>query len=66
MPDDKSFCLRCKRSSDEVPLIPLNYKDEEYWICAQDLPLLIHKPIKLSEELPGAENFPLWERHEHH
>jgi hypothetical protein len=66
MPDDQPSCLRCHRSSSEVPLLTLIYQGREYWICAQDLPILIHKPSKLSEQLPGAENFSLGESHEHH
>lgn len=66
MPDDQPHCLRCQRTANEVPLMSLNYKGQEYWICAQDLPILIHKPAKLSEQLPGAEHFPLREGHEHH
>jgi hypothetical protein len=66
MPDIQPRCLRCQRSSDEVPLIALNYQGQDYWICAQDLPILIHKPENLSNQLPGAENFSLGERSEHH
>lgn len=66
MSDDQPRCLCCERTNKEVPLIALNFKGQEYWICAQDLPILIHKPAKLSEKLPGAEYFPLGESHEHH
>jgi hypothetical protein len=66
MSAEQPRCLRCQRSTNEVPLIALSYNGQEYWICAQDLPVLIHKPGKLSEQLPGAEQFPLGEGHEQH
>lgn len=48
-------CLYCNRSSDEAPLIKLQFKGQEYWICPQHLPILIHKPAQLAGKLPGAE-----------
>jgi hypothetical protein len=66
MPDDQPRCLKCQRSSSDVPLLLLKYQGREYWICAQDLPILIHKPENLSEQLPGANLFSLGESHEHH
>jgi len=49
-------CLYCNRDSQQVPLINLNYRDGEYWICPQHLPILLHSPAKLADVLPGAEN----------
>jgi hypothetical protein len=66
MPDNLPRCLRCQRSSNEVPLIRLEYQEEEHWICPQHLPILIHKPGQLTEQLPGAENFSTDESHVHH
>lgn len=50
-------CLNCKTSENEKPLLVLTYKEETRYICPQCLPLLIHKPQKLAEKLPGAETF---------
>lgn len=66
MPDDSPRCLQCQRSSNEVPLIRLAYQGEEHWICPQHLPILIHKPGQLAEQLPGAEKFAQGENHAHH
>lgn len=66
MPDDLPRCLRCQRSSNEVTLIRLEYQGDGHWICPQHLPILIHKPSQLAEQLPGAENFALDEKHSHH
>jgi hypothetical protein len=52
----ESKCLYCEQSSDEAPLIAIHFHGEEWWICAQHLPLLIHSPAKLAGKLPGAEN----------
>jgi hypothetical protein len=39
-----------------VPLVLFAYKQKNYWICPQHIPVLIHDPTKLSGLLPGAEN----------
>lgn len=49
-------CVSCGRTSQEIPLIPLDYREQKYWICPQDLPKLIHRPQDLIGMLPGAEN----------
>jgi hypothetical protein len=49
-------CVACKKSSDNAPLIQLEYKGTTLWICPQDLPALIHKPELLVGKLPGAED----------
>jgi hypothetical protein len=48
-------CAYCDRTSQEIPLLQLRYKDKESWICPQHLPVLIHKPQNLVGKLPGAE-----------
>ena len=53
-----AVCLYCQHSSDEVPLLRLEYRGSQTWICPQHLPILIHKPSQLAGKLPGAENFP--------
>lgn len=50
-------CLNCGRNSNEAPLLRLEYRDKAYWLCAQCLPVMIHKPQSLTGKLPGAENF---------
>lgn len=49
-------CLFCKRDEQEVPLVAVDYKGYNYWICPQHIPVLIHDPSKLEGMLPGAEN----------
>lgn len=60
----EKFCLNCQRSSNEIPLLNMEYKNETYQICPQCLPTLIHKPQNLAGKLPGAEKFTPAE-HEH-
>jgi hypothetical protein len=48
-------CAHCGRTSEEVPLIEMKYKQQASWICPQHLPVLIHKPQNLVGKLPGAE-----------
>lgn len=49
-------CVVCEGTSQEIPLIALQYKDQQYYICPQHFPLLIHKPKSLEGKLPGVEN----------
>jgi hypothetical protein len=49
-------CLVCEQTSEEVPLISLNYGGKEYHICPGHLPILIHHPEQLINKLPGAAN----------
>jgi len=48
-------CVACNRTSDEAPLITLDYRGRKFWICPQHLPSLIHDPRSLTGRLPGAE-----------
>ncbi|HEX9013825.1 MAG TPA: hypothetical protein VF813_09925 [Anaerolineaceae bacterium] len=62
MTNETHTCLVCQRSSREIPLLAVESKSQTYWICPQDLPILIHNPQKLADRLPGAENL---QGHEH-
>ncbi len=55
MSESEHACVECKKTSNEIPLLRLEYQDKVYWICPQHLPLLIHKPWALIDKLPGAE-----------
>jgi hypothetical protein len=57
-------CAQCNRTSEEVPLLQLKFKQRVSWICPQHLPVLIHKPHNLIGKIPGVENLSP-ERHEH-
>lgn len=66
MTDKQASCLYCKRTSQQVPLISVEYKDESYWICPEHLPILIHQPHLLAGILPGIETMEGAEHnHEH-
>ncbi len=56
MPAKTPACLFCDRTSEEVPLLTIQYQGENYWICPTHFPILIHQPEKLAGKLPGAEN----------
>ena len=49
-------CIACDNNSDGIPLIQLRYRDGDYWICPQHMPVLIHHPDQLVGKLPGVEN----------
>jgi hypothetical protein len=64
MPDEAN-CIVCKRNTQQAPLLSIQYQGEIYWICPQHLPVLIHTPEQLAEKLPGVENLPHPEEHQH-
>jgi hypothetical protein len=64
MSDQTPQCLYCQIEETVAPLISVRYRQSEYWICPQHLPLLIHQPAKLAGILPGIEQ--IQGRGEHH
>jgi hypothetical protein len=48
-------CIHCERSDDQAPLLNFIFRGETHWICAQCLPILIHKPHLLAGKLPGVQ-----------
>jgi hypothetical protein len=58
------LCLACQRGADRTPLIALEYRDTQLWICPQHLPILIHDPAQLIGRLPGAEHLRPAEHHD--
>jgi hypothetical protein len=51
----EKHCLVCGKTSEEIPLLTITYQSNQYWICPQHFPILIHHPEKLVGSLPGAE-----------
>lgn len=56
MANETSQCVYCGITSEDAPLVVLEYKGEKLYICSQHLPILIHHPHELAGKLPGAEN----------
>ncbi len=54
--ETKKACMFCKRTDNEIPLVQVDFKSKNYWICPQHIPVLIHDPQKLTGILPDAEN----------
>jgi len=61
--DDKPRCIQCNQDSDQVPLFSVRFREAEIHICPQHLPILIHRPAALADELPGLEALPGAEHH---
>jgi hypothetical protein len=57
-------CLACGRTANHVPLITLRFQNQEFWICPQHLPVLIHDPRSLTGKLPGAEGMEPADHHD--
>ena len=55
---NEKTCLNCNRTDEQIPLLNLTFKDEAKYICAQCLPVLIHKTHLLADKLPGMEIAP--------
>jgi len=60
-----TVCLNCNTSESEKPLLSIKFQGDEFFICPQCLPVLIHKPANLADKLPGAENFGKPAEHHH-
>lgn len=56
-------CLVCQVTSATVPLIALQFRGQNLWICPQHMPVLIHEPSQLVGRIEGAEN---WKPSDHH
>ncbi|MBE0670644.1 MAG: hypothetical protein IH588_08660 [Anaerolineales bacterium] len=55
---NEKACLNCGRTDEQTPLLLLSFKGKENYICAQCLPVLIHKTHLLADKLPGMEIAP--------
>jgi hypothetical protein len=55
MTDTQPTCLACERTSDQIPLLAMQFQGKQLWICPEHLPVLIHKPQMLVGRLAGAE-----------
>jgi hypothetical protein len=53
---NEKYCLVCKQDEQTVPLVQVDYKGNQYWICPQHIPVLIHDPQQLEGLLPDAGN----------
>lgn len=51
-------CIHCERTDEQAPLLTLIFKGETRLICAQCLPVLIHKIQLLADKLPGVQIAP--------
>jgi hypothetical protein len=57
-------CVACGRSSDEIPIVHIEYQGADIGICPQHLPMLIHDPTRLAGRLAGAETMEAAEHHD--
>mgnify|MGYP001605400863 CR=1 FL=1 len=55
---NEKVCLNCSRTDEQIPLLTLSFKSAPKYICAQCLPILIHKTHLLADKLPGVEITP--------
>jgi hypothetical protein len=60
----RSTCVACSRTSDEVPIVRIEYRGAMIGICPQHLPVLIHDPSALSGRLAGAEEMQAADHHD--
>lgn len=49
-------CLNCDESEQNVPLVAARYSGENIWICANCMPVLIHKSDQLIGKLASIKN----------
>jgi len=53
---NKNTCIHCDRDDTQVPLLDFSYKDKQFSICSEHLPVLLHRPQEMIGKLPDAEN----------
>jgi hypothetical protein len=58
-------CFACGQDSQRTPLVSLEYRGQQVWICPHDLPALIHDPRRLADRLPGADQMTPAPKHSH-
>lgn len=64
MSEGSSSCVACSRTSDEVPIVRIEYQGALIGICPQHLPILIHDPTRLVGRLAGAETMEAADHHD--
>jgi hypothetical protein len=50
-------CLVCKKASTEIPVTKFYYQENEFYICPQHMPVIIHNPQQLIGLIDGADKF---------
>ncbi len=53
MSENNATCIVCETDSQNIPLVKFEFKGEDYHICSQHLPVMIHKPDQLADKLAG-------------
>jgi len=48
-------CLNCQKSEQKIPLVTMQYQNQQVYICSQCFPTLIHSPAKLAGKIKDAE-----------
>ena len=64
MSETPATCIACDRDDSQVPLLRLSFRDSEFRICPQHLPILIHDPTRLAGRLRGAESMEAADHHD--
>lgn len=54
--NDNPTCVLCGKKDSDLPLIKLSYNKNDYYVCPEHMPMLIHNPEALVGQMPGAEN----------
>jgi hypothetical protein len=49
-------CFNCNSTHEVVPVVLWHYKERELWLCANCLPLMIHKREQLPLDLPERKS----------
>jgi hypothetical protein len=55
MANQPSACIYGDQSNQTVPVLLFQSQGRQVWICPKHLPILIHNPVRLADELPGLK-----------
>lgn len=53
-----SQCLNCGQTEAEAPMVLFHYQGRELWVCADCLPVMIHKRPLLMEKWATSTEAP--------
>ncbi|MCB0649766.1 MAG: hypothetical protein KDC85_00670 [Saprospiraceae bacterium] len=45
-------CLVCGSTSEEMPLLTFEFKQQNLYVCSQHIPIIIHQPHQLQGLIP--------------
>jgi predicted Zn-ribbon and HTH transcriptional regulator len=52
---ENKICFNCGKTDEQIPVLEMQYKKNQLWVCPQCIPNLIHNPDVVQDKLQEAE-----------